>query len=101
MPRRKPEHLLAIGAAAQVFGGVLLVLGSLVPVGQLVVGTNLADADWLLFVIVGGVGFALLLGGRALGRKNKVGPAPSNGYQAAGETVDRTQEYAGDGDAGD
>lgn len=101
MPRRKPEHLLAIGAAAQVFGAVLLVLGSLLPVGQLVVGTKLEDADWLLFVIVSGFGFALLLVGRALGLKNQVGPAPSNGYQAAGETVDSTQEYVGDGDAGD
>ena len=101
MPRRKPEHFLAIGVAAQVFGAVLLVIGSLVPVGQLVVGTKLADTDWPLFVIVGGFGFALLLVGRALGLKTQVGPAPSDGYQAAGETVDSTQEYAGDGDAGD
>jgi hypothetical protein len=54
-----------------------------------------------LFVIAGGFGFALLLVGRVLGRRYQVGPSLENGYQAAGETVDKTQEYIGDGGGGD
>lgn len=101
MPLRKQESYLAIGAAAQIFGVVLLVVGSMVPVGQLVIGAKLADADWLLFTIVGGFGLALHLFGRALGRRFQADPAKQSGYQAAGETVDRIQEYVGDGGGGD
>lgn len=101
MPWRNTESYLAIGAAARVFGTVLLVLGSVVPVAQLVIGVELANVDWLLFVIVGGFGFALLVVGRALGRRYQVGPTLENGYQAAGEPGNRTQDHAGDGGGGD
>jgi hypothetical protein len=98
---RKPEVSLALGAAAQAIGVVMLLVGATIPVVQLAIGMQLADVAWLFFIIVSGIGIALLLLGTALGRRYQVGSGPLNQYQAAGEPADRTDEYMSDGASGD
>ena len=100
MSQRKKHTSSAVGTAGRMFGILLVVLGSIDPIQQLAKGVPISGVQWVLFILVGGIGVGILLLSPLLAHWSQ--PEPDD--QVEDSEHDGDGLYVGDdagGDAGD